>query len=410
MRTEKATFPGAHGDELAARLDLPDGTPVACAIIAHCFTCSKDVFAASRVAAALTELGMAVLRFDFTGLGHSDGEFENTTFSSNVGDLVAAADFLRARLEGPSLLVGHSLGGTAVLAAAGRIPEVKAVATINAPSDPAHVQHLFVGQLPAIEAEGEAEVQIGGRHFRVRREMLRDLEEQQVLEQVAGLKRALLVFHAPFDRVVGVDNARRIFDAAKHPKSFISLDTADHLLTDHADGIYVAHVIAAWASRYLGVHAAQPTPADGEEVAPDRIRVEESSAGRLAQRIRAGRHTLQADEPERLGGNDTGPTPYDLLLAGLGSCTAMTLRLYAERKGWPLERVAVELKHEKVHAEDCATCETQTGRIDRIERTLEIQGPLDEEQRKRLLEIADRCPVHRTLESEVVVVTSEKAR
>ena len=395
MRSETVSFTGNGGQPLGGVLELPAGGPKACAIFAHCFACAKESFATARIGRALVGQGLAVLRYDFTG---SD--------ASEVDGLVAAADYLRGRGLEPRILVGHSLGGAAAIVAAARIPEVVAVATINAPSDPLHVRGLFAGDVRSLGDDGAAEVRLGERTFQVRNQLFAELGEERLLAAAQELRRPLLVFHAPFDETVAVDDARKIFSAARHPRSFVSLDQADHLVTDPGDAAYIAHVLAAWASRYL--EAAQaPTPAlpGQEQEAVDTVVVEEVGPGRLAHGIRAGRHTLRADEPARLGGTDTGPTPYDLLLGALGACTGMTLRLYADRKGWPLEGVRVDLRHEKIHATDCATCETQVGRIDRIERTVRLDGPLDDEQRKRLLEIADRCPVHRTLESEILIET-----
>ena len=403
----RVEFPGAHGDSLAARLDLPAGPPRAYALFAHCFTCSKDFVASARVSRGLAARGFAVLRFDFTGLGNSAGDFANTTFSSNVEDLVSAADFLRREHRAPSLLVGHSLGGAAVLGAATRLTEAVAVATIGAPAEPAHVKALFAASEREIESAGEAEVELGGRHFRIRREFLRDLEATRLSDSVAGLRKALLVLHAPLDEVVGIENAARIFQAAKHPKSFVSLDRADHLLSKPEDAAYAADVLAAWASRFLPEPAgtgvggcAAPEPQDQNEVV-----VAENGDGPFGQVVRVGRHTLVADEPSSVGGEDAGPTPYGLLLAALGTCTSMTLRMYARRKQLPLDQVIVRLRHEKIHARDCDRCETEEGLIDRIERGVELQGDLDSGQRQRLLEIANRCPVHRTLESEVSIAT-----
>lgn len=404
MRSEKITFTGSHDEPLAARLDLPDGPVRACALFAHCFTCSKDTLAAARIAGALAEKGIAVLRFDFTGLGGSGGDFANTDFSSNIADLLRAADYLRREHEAPSLLIGHSLGGAAVLAAAGDIPEIKAVATIGAPADPAHVAHTFAAARPEIEAEGEAEVEIVGRKFRIRKEFLDDIEGQKLDRAIGGLRRALLVFHAPKDSVVGIENAEHIYKAAKHPKSFVSLDDADHMLSRKADATWVAEVLSSWATRYIG--ADEPVAAPVEIHEDGLVVVEETREGRFIQQVRAGRHVLIADEPRALGGDDRGPGPYDYLLAGLGACSAMTMRMYAERKGWPLERVAVRLRHAKIHAEDCADCETTEGKIDEITREIAISGDLDDEQRKKLIEIADKCPVHRTLTSENKIRTT----
>jgi putative redox protein len=402
MRSERFEFPNARGEHLAAVLDRPDGEPKAYALLAHCFTCGKDTLAAKRIAERLTETGLAVLRFDFTGLGGSEGEFANTTFSSNVADLVAAADHLRRAHRAPAILIGHSLGGAAVLAAAGEIAEARAVVTIAAPADPHHVAGLFKERVEEIRARGEVEVSLAGRPFRVRREFLDDIAEQRLNERVARLHKALLLFHAPTDEIVGIDNASRIFSAAKHPKSFVSLADADHLLRRRSDAAYVASVIAAWAERYL-----EATPTVASEAAPRIVEVAETGQGKFQQAVAVGPHRLLADEPKSVGGLDSGLSPYDFLLAGLGACTAMTVRLYAEHKRWPLERVSVTLQHGKIHAEDCENCETREGMLDRIDRTITFAGALDSDQRKRLLEIADKCPVHRTLTSEIDIRTVE---
>ena len=403
MPTERFDFPNAKGEKLAAVLDLPEGTPRAYALFAHCFTCGKNVVAEKRIADALTELGIAVLRFDFTGIGASEGHFADTGFSSNVADIVAAADHLRQLRQAPALLIGHSFGGAAVLAAAGAIAEARAVVTIAAPSDPGHVTHLFKDKIDAISQQGEVEVSLGGRPFRIRREFLEDVAHQKLTEHVATLRRALLIFHSPTDEWVGIENAAHIFVAAKHPKSFISLAGADHLLSKRGDAVYVANVLAAWAERYLD---AAPT-AVASEAEPRTVIVTETGGGKFQQEITVGPHRLTADEPVAAGGLDSGPGPYDLLLAALGACTSMTLRLYAEHKKLPLERVSVTLSHAKIYAQDCEECETKEGKIDRIEREIALTGNLSDEQRTRLLEIADKCPVHRTLHSEVDVRTRE---
>lgn len=404
MEAQRLQFPGSDGQQLSARLDLPVGPVRTFALFAHCFTCGKDVLAATRIAQALTAHGIAVLRFDFTGLGGSGGDFANTNFSSNVADLLAAAAYLRQHHRAPALLIGHSLGGAAILSAALGIPEAKAVVAIAAPSDPSHVVGLFKDQAARIEADGEAEVSLAGRPFRIKRQFIEDVAEQKLLDGVARLRKALLVMHAPQDDTVGIDNATQIFIAAKHPKSFVSLDRADHLLTRKEDAVYVANTIAAWSQRYLDIKVEEVPAAVAEE---GLVRVEESHAGKYQQRITAGPHHLLADEPVSFGGLNGGPAPYDLLLAALGACTAMTMRMYAERKGFPLEHVAVSLRHEKIHAADCAECSTTEGKIDWIEREITMRGPLDEAQRVALLEIADKCPVHRTLHSEVMVRTHE---
>lgn len=403
MKSESLRFPGAEGQILAARLDTPLTTPDAYALFAHCFTCSKDIKAAGWISRALVQRGIAVLRFDFTGIGQSEGELAETDFSSNLDDLVAAADFLRREREAPRLLVGHSLGGCAVLAAAERLSEARAVVTIGAPSDTEHLRNTLVRISPDLESRGEAEVHLGGRPFRIRKELLEDLQEDHLRGVLENLHKALLIFHSPVDNVVGIDHARRLFERAKHPKSFVSLGMADHLLTDEADARYLGDVLAAWASRYLeGVQTAMET--DPEVGRPGEVLVTGGGSG-FTQEIVAHRHRLTADEPVDVGGTDKGPTPYDLLLAALGACTSMTLRMYADFKKLPLEGVRVRLRHGKIHAADCARCETKEGKIDRIEREIEVLGPLTEDQRLRMLEIADRCPVHKTLESEIDIVS-----
>jgi uncharacterized OsmC-like protein/fermentation-respiration switch protein FrsA (DUF1100 family) len=401
--TERFQFQGSEGQQLAAALDLPEGEPLAYALFAHCFTCGKDVLAASRIARALAAKGIAVLRFDFTGLGSSEGDFANSTFSSNVADLVRAADYLRDIRKAPTILIGHSLGGAAILAAAAQIPDAKAVVTIAAPSDPAHVTGLFAEYIDDIRRHGEVEVSLAGRPFHIKRQFLDDVAEHNLMEHVAKLHRALLIMHAPTDDTVGIDNATKIFVAAKHPKSFVSLAGADHLLTDRRDATYVADVIAAWAERYLNPVAAKTGADPGE--GPRRVVVQETRASKLQQTVTVGPHLLLADEPVAAGGEDTGLGPYDYLLAGLGACTSMTMRLYADRKALPLDRVTVTLNHSKIHAEDCAECETRTGLLDQIDRVIAMEGNLDTEQRKKLMEIADKCPVHRTLTSEIRIVT-----
>lgn len=396
-------FPGEGGHMLAAALDLPDAAPVAYALLAHCFTCGKDVLAARRIADGLTARGIAVMRFDFTGLGASEGEFANSNFTSNIADLVHAADYLRQEYQAPALLIGHSLGGAAILAAASRIPEAKAVATIAAPSDPAHVTHLFKDRIEDIRSNGEVEVQLAGRPFKIKRQLLDDVADHMLRQHIHSLHKALLIFHSPTDDTVGIDNATQIFLAAKHPKSFISLAGADHLLSKKQDALYVADMIAAWAVRYLDM-----TPAAEKTAAPeiaDEVVVRETGVGKFQQMISAGKHRLIADEPLEAGGDDTGPAPYDFLLAGLGACTSMTMRLYAERKAIPLTRTTVTLKHSRIYAKDCETCETQDGMISRIERVIAMEGEIDAQQRAKLLEIADKCPVHRTLTSEIDIVT-----
>lgn len=399
MPSLRFDFPNAKGERLAALLDRPIDEPRAYALFAHCFTCGKDAHAAKRIAEGLTELGIAVLRFDFTGLGASEGEFKNTHFSSNVADLVAAANHLRKEARAPSLLIGHSLGGAAVLAAADQLPEARAVVTIAAPAEAAHITHLFRDKVEDIKAQGEVEVELGGRPFKIARGFLDDIAQQKLSDHIANLKKALLIFHSPTDEIVGIENATKIFLAAKHPKSFVSLAGADHLLSQKSDSAYVANVIAAWAGRYLDMPTAD---AAGETRG---VIVAETGRGRLQQEITAGAHRFLADEPESVGGLGSGPTPYDLLLAALGACTSMTLRLYADRKKIPLEHTVVKLQHSRVYANDCKDCETKEGMIDEIDREITLEGNLDGETRAKLLEIADKCPVHKTLTSEIKIRT-----
>ena len=404
MRTERLEFANAKGEKLAALIDLPLGIPNAFALFAHCFTCGKDNLAAKRISERLAICGIGVLRFDFTGLGTSEGKFADTRFSSNVDDLVAAADHLRKTYGTPAILIGHSLGGAAMLAAAHRIADARAIVTIAAPCDPAHVTGLFKKHVDKIRELGEVEVSLAGRPFRIKREFLDDIAEQRIKDCLANLRKALLVFHSPTDDIVGIENASHIFTAAKHPKSFVSLAGADHLLSKRDDAVYVANVITAWAERYIE----RPAERGDEQIKVGTVLVRETGNGKFQQEVLSGPHRFLADEPVKVGGLDSGPGPYDLLLAGLGACTSMTLRLYAEHKKLPLERVSVRLMHNRIHAEDCLNCETKEGMVDRVDRNITMEGPLDAEQRKRLLEIADKCPVHRTLESEINIRTFER--
>jgi uncharacterized OsmC-like protein/alpha/beta superfamily hydrolase len=399
--SSQITFPGASGGALAARLDGPLAPPLAYVLFAHCFTCSKDTRAAAYISEALAEAGLAVLRFDFTGLGGSEGEFANTNFSSNIADLLAAADWLRREHRAPAILVGHSLGGAAMVAAAAKIPEARAVVTIGSPFEASHVLHLLRDSKATIEREGEAQVDIGGRPFKVKKQFLADIEGKTLADAAAHLGKALLVMHSPKDAIVNIDNASKIFLAARHPKSFVSLDSADHLLSRRDDAHYAAGVIAAWAQRYLGVE-----PETVPEAPEGKVLVRETREGKFANQVIVGRHVFRADEPVAVGGNDTGPSPYDLLCAALGACTTMTIRSYADLKKLPLERASVELRHDKIYGVDCAECETREGKIDRIERIVRLEGDLTPEQRAKLLEISNKCPVHRTLHSEVSILTA----
>ena len=404
MPTSRITFPGHDGADLAARLDMPDGPHMATALFAHCFTCGKDIHAARRIAARLATRGIAVLRFDFTGLGHSEGEFANTSFTSNVGDLLAACAYLDEQGMAPSLLIGHSLGGAAVLRAAAQInkkkKKIKAVATIAAPFDPSHVTSNFADALPEIRANGVAEVSLGGRPFSIGQGFVEDISQQALTPAIASLKAALLVLHAPRDQTVGIDNASEIFLAAKHPKSFVTLDDADHLITREADAEYAAEVIATWSARYLALKAPAPPPGAPEGV----VRVTEADPKGFLQDVVSGQnHHALADEPLAYGGTNKGMSPYGFLSAGLGACTSMTIRMYARRKGWPLAHVSVDVCHDKVHAQDAKS--GVGDKVDTWRRRIKLDGDLDADQRRRLMEIADKCPVHRTLERSSTVIT-----
>lgn len=404
MRRQTVSFSNGRGDTLLGDLYEPVGATRALVLFAHCFTCAANWKAPVRIARALAAEGFAVLVFDFTGLGRSEGEFADTNFTTNVADLVAAARYLESvRGEGPALLVGHSLGGTAALAAAADIASAKAIVTIAAPSSAAHVTHLLEGGQEQLEATGEAVVHIGGRPFRIKQQLLRDLEEGQVPGNLRALRRALLVMHSPYDEIVPIAEATEIFTSALHPKSFVSLGDADHLLNDEADADYAAAVLAAWASRYV----AAPRPAVAAEGERDGGVVARTGAEGFFTEIDAGGHTLVADEPVAVGGGDQGPSPYALLAAALASCTSMTLQMYARHKGWPLEEARVRVRHSRVHAKDCKDCpQDSNAKIDLLEREVAVTGPLDAAAQERLIEIANRCPVHRTLEGKIVIETT----
>jgi putative redox protein len=400
--SDRVSFPGASGGALAARIERPAGEPAAWALFAHCFTCSKDLRAAREITRTLADRGIAVLRFDFTGLGESAGDFADTDFSSNVEDLVAAADWLRAEHGPPRLLVGHSLGGAAVLVAAGLIEETAAVATIGAPAGTENLRETLLREAPELEGTEEAQVELAGRPFRIKRRLLDDLADQSLGAAIAGLGKPLLVLHAPDDEIVPVEHGRRIFETARDPKAFVALDGADHLLTDPEDAVFAGEILATWAERYV-TEEERPRGRVGVEPAAHRREVVLLGRRGYAVEILTYRHRLLSDEPEDKGGTDRGPTPYELLLAALGACKAITVRMYADRKGWPLLRTIYRLDHDRIHVEDCADCETKEGGIDEIQAELQFVGPLSEGQRERLLEIADKCPVHRTLTGEVKI-------
>ena len=405
MARVKLEFKNNMGESLAGLLETPpENISIAqYAVFAHCFTCGKDIAAASRISRSLAARGIAVLRFDFTGLGNSDGDFANSNFSSNIQDLLAAAEKLKSDYAAPQLLIGHSLGGAAVLSAAQQIESVKAVATIGSPATAKHVEHLFQAGTDLLEAQGEASIRIGTRQFLIKRQMLDDINHYNSTEQIGKLNAALIVFHSPVDNIVSIDQAAEIYQAARHPKSFISLDKADHLLSKASDASYVGTTLAAWASRYLDIDessdetdfTSQPALAAGEVLVTELDK-------KFTRAMFSDSHRLIADEPEKYGGSNLGPSPYDLLLMGLGACTSMTLRMYASRKKLPLDDIEVKLVHERVHAEDCIDC---NDKIERITRSISLKGDLSEEQKASLLVIADKCPVHRTLESHPQIVT-----
>jgi uncharacterized OsmC-like protein/alpha/beta superfamily hydrolase len=402
MPREKISFPGFDGSELSALLELPDKSPLGYVLFAHCFSCGKDLASASRISRALVRRGFAVMRFDFTGLGNSDGDFANSNFSSNAQDLVCAADYLRDHHKAPSILIGHSLGGTAALEAAPSVPESKAVVTIGAPFNPEHVTKQFSVDLEAIESEGEAEVDLAGRKFKIKKQFLDDVRDASVKEELSNLRKALLVCHSPVDTTVSINEAEKIYRTAKHPKSFISLDKADHLLTRKEDAEYVAATVSAWVSRYIEPVEADESP---ETVASGHVSVTERDQ-KFARTVRSDSHEWIADEPKKLGGTDLGPDPYEHLLASLGTCTSMTIRMYANRKKMALDDVQVVLSHSREHAVDCENCEGEPQKIEKLHRAISIQGDLSEQEITRLMEIADKCPVHKTLLSDVEV-TSE---
>lgn len=413
MARIKFKFPNSAGEHLAGLLETPDAEqPIKeYAIFAHCFTCGKDIAAASRISRTLAQRGIAVLRFDFTGLGNSDGDFANTNFSSNVQDLLAAADELDKHYKAPSLLIGHSLGGAAVLSAAEQISSVRAIVTIGAPATADHVQHLFSDSQQSLEEEGIAQVKLGLREFTIKKQLLDDLKTHASPEHIKQLNTALLIFHSPVDVIVSIDEAARIYQAARHPKSFISLDNADHLLAKKEDAEYVANAMTAWASRYLDLDTVEDERNYGSapEVAKNEVIVTELD-NKFLRGVFSDSHQLMADEPVSFGGNNLGPNPYDLLLMSLGACTSMTLRMYANHKKLPVEDITVRLQHEHVHADDCEQCEDREGKLEKITRYIDYKGELTQAQRSRFLEIADRCPVHKTLRSIPIIVNHEEHR
>jgi uncharacterized OsmC-like protein/fermentation-respiration switch protein FrsA (DUF1100 family) len=401
MQFQKLYFKNSDGKRLAARLDLPlDEKPTAFAVFAHCFTCTKNFNAVVNINRALASHGIAVLRFDFTGLGESEGDFSETSFSTNVADLVSAAEFLKDAYEAPKLLIGHSLGGAAVIHAAREISSAEAVSTIAAPAELTGLFRFIDGPSTEYpEIKGETAINISGRKFKIKKQFLDDLRQENMEEAVRALRKPLLIFHSPLDQIVSIDQAAKIFTGARHPKSFISLDRADHLLTNREDSLYVGSVLAAWASKYLNISGGEYSQ---PELSDNRVVARTGKTGFQTEIIANG-HSLIADEPIPAGGANSGPTPYDLLVSALGACTGMTLRMYADRKKLPLDAVIVRLRHQKIHAKDCLDCEDSKSKVDLIEREIELQGDLDEPARQRMLEVAKLCPVHRTLESRSII-------
>lgn len=398
----KFDFLNKEGEKLSGRFEVPKGPIKATAIFAHCFTCSKNVMAASAIAKALTDSGIGVLRFDFTGLGASEGDFANTNFSSNVDDLLRACAAMEKDFEHPQLIIGHSLGGAAVLKAAASLPKVKAVVTIGAPSDVAHVSHLFSEDIETIKTQGEAEVCLAGRPFKIKKQFIDDLKELEILDGVSKMKKAYLNMHAPTDDTVSIDHAAKLFVAAKHPKSFVSLDSANHLLSNKKDAEYAASVIGSWAKRYLDLeNKERPNVEAGE------VHIKARVQNKFTQDVYTKTNHIVADEPRSYKGDDLGMSPYELLLAGLGACTSMTVKMYADRKNIKLTDIDVKLKHTKIHAKDCEECETESGKVDQIEKAIFLKGEFTPEQEKRMHEIAEMCPVNKTLLGEINVVKSQ---
>lgn len=400
MRSERIKFKNKEGFQLSAKLNFPvDKKPLAFAIFAHCFTCNKNFHAVKNISKGLTSNGIAVLLFDFTGLGQSEGEFESTTFTTNIQDLFAASDFLSENYEAPKIIIGHSLGGAAALFAAQQLENIKAAVCIAAPFNPYHVTHLIADDLEKIKKEGKAKVNIGGRPFTISQSFIDDLDDHKPEEAAKDLRKALLIMHSPQDNVVSIENAAKIYQAAMHPKSFISLDGADHLMQDESDSIYAGSMIAHWVRKYLVSEIAE----DEDRLESDFKVAVQTSNESLSTEIKAGRHHLVADEPKDVGGDDSGPTPYDLLSAALGACTSMTVQMYAKRKKWELNEVTVHIDHQKKHEQDALKEGKKSAKLDHFTRKIELQGNLDQEQRERLLEIANRCPVKRTLTSDIQI-------
>ncbi|WP_271424655.1 bifunctional alpha/beta hydrolase/OsmC family protein [Aequorivita sinensis] len=400
MNIHKVFFTNKDKEQLAGRLELPlDQKPHNFVIFAHCFTCTKNLTAVKNVGRALTNAGFGVLRFDFTGLGESEGDFENTNFSGNVDDLIEAANFLEENYQAPTLIIGHSLGGAAAIFAASKLESIKAVAVINSPSDPSHVMHLLKDSEQEITKNGKARVNLGGVDFTIKKQFLDDLENNTLKDVVSDLRKALLILHSPQDNTVGIKNAEKIYIAAHHPKSFVSLDGVDHLLSKKEDSKYVGEVIAGWASRYVEIPPAK------EIKSKSKVAASLGQDEKFTTNLKVGDHYLIADEPKSFGGNNFGPSPYEFLSAGLAACTVMTIQMYARRKNWNVGNVSVHIDYSKEHAIDCQECEKDSSKIDTFKREIKLVGNLTDEQKAKLMQIADKCPVHKTLHSKTQIIT-----
>lgn len=402
MKRERLKIQNRKGITLNANLELPaNQKPNYYAIFAHCFTCSSSLNAVRNVSRALTQNGFAVLRFDFTGLGRSEGEFADSHFSANIDDLLDVHAYMAEHYQAPSLLVGHSLGGAAVLVAASKIDDIKAVATIAAPASVSHVKRLFSHQFEEAGEKGNVEVNIGGRPFMINQDFVKEFDNTDLPLIVKNLRKPLLIMHSPFDKTVGIENAEQLYKRAFHPKSFITLDHADHLLSQETDSLYAGEMIGTWAKRYFPKVENKMLSTEGEQLVGHLNIIEDN----FTTSIQTKNHTFIADEPISFGGNDFGPSPYEYLNAGLAACTVMTLKLYAERKQWDLREVFAYISHSRKHSEDLGVDLEKPTRLDFISKKLKFVGNLSEEQKERLKEIASRCPVHKTLASEVIFQT-----
>lgn len=402
MKSTKLKIKNRKGITLNANLELPaNQKPNYYAIFAHCFTCSSSLSAVRNVSRALTQNGFAVLRFDFTGLGRSEGEFADSHFSANVDDLLDVHKYMEEYYQAPSLLVGHSLGGAAVLVAASKLETVKAVATVGAPSTVNHVKHLFSHQVEDSAEKGDVEVNIGGRPFVINQDFVEEFDKTDLPTIVKDLRKPLLIMHAPFDKIVGIENAEQLYKKAHHPKSFVTLDNADHLLTKEEDSQYVGEIIGTWAKRYFPKAKNKMLSTEGEQLVGHLNIVENN----FTTEIQTKNHAFIADEPASVGGSDFGPSPYEYLNAALAACTVMTLKMYAERKKWDLREVYVYISHSRKHSDDLNLVTEQPKYLDHISKKLKLIGDLTTQQKDRLKEISSRCPVHKTIASEVIFET-----